>query len=455
MTRFVRLTALLLALLMLACVLSSCDWIDRIKLHLSSSRETTRGIPEDDDKEYIDLSKAAFTYSPYYTPIRSRHSYQLLSDGQKALYDELYHHVREVYPETDDGEKLYKTKQVIIDEHLLSSADIRVTAKALYDDNPELFWLSGTIYQLTDEEAGYTAVQMRSVFSPDDITSMQNTLTAEVNRFYADVPEGMNAYQCEKYVHDFICKKCDYDSEAAELHDTADRDANAYIIYGVMAENNAVCEGYARTMQLLLTGLGVDCVGIMGDGIDTSTGDTELHMWNAVELDGDWYYVDATWDDQLYTYRRYQYFNMDEKTMSKDHTLSPLMSELTEDQINGEETKSSVSMNIFLPECTATRYQYFIFECPHLESFDDGGDVKDSLYRAALDREEYLTVYIDPKHLDYDDAIDQLFKEEPQYFFSYVHDVNGWLSEYEIDNSNLTYFNNEERSVVTVMLSYY
>ena len=34
-------------------------------------------------------------------------------------------------------------------------------------------------------------------------------------------------------------------------------------------------------------------------------------------LDDGWYYVDPTWDDQLYEYRRYQYFNLDAKTMAK------------------------------------------------------------------------------------------------------------------------------------------
>ena len=53
-----------------------------------------------------------------------------------------------------------------------------------------------------------------------------------------------------------------------------------------------------------------------------------------------------------------------------------------------------------------------------------------------------------------DEAL-KLFKESPQYFFAYAEEVNGWLSDYEIDDSNLSYYTNAERSAVTVMLNYY
>ncbi len=453
MIRFLRITALILALLLIASVLSSCDWIDRIKLHLTPVGETTRGIPENNDREYVSLTADEYTYSSHYTPIHPCRSYQMLSEGQQALYDKLYHSVREVYPDTDSSEKLYKTKQVIVDDFLLSTADIRVAAKALYDDNPDLFWLSGTIYQLTDESGGYTAVQMRSIFSPEEILKKQKEITAAANAFYEEIPANLSPYAREKYVHDYIADCCEYDSEAAETHLTAERDAAAYIIYGALVEHKAVCEGYARSMQFLLNGLGVDCVGVTGLGYD-SDGDEELHMWNAVCLNDDWYFVDPTWDDQLYDYRRYQYFNLDAKTMSVDHQPSPTLDALSEEEIDGEETFSAVAMNIFIPECTATQYQYYVFECPHLDDFF-GEDVKDGLYRAALDQEAYLTVYIDPDAMDFDDALDALFKESPQYFFSYIGEVNGWLSAYEIDDSNLAYYSNKERSAVTIILNYY
>lgn len=454
MNRLFRIIALLLILTMTTAVMTSCDWINRLKMHLSPDTGATHGIPENNDREYVSVSAGEYTYSSYYTPVHPRHSYAMLSDGQKALYDALAEKVRDVYPETDDNnEKLYKTRQAVVEGYVLSTADIRIASKALYDDNPDLFWLSGTLYQLVDENKKYTAVQMRSIYSPEEIKSMQAEINTAVNTFYEGVDADLSAYAREKTVHDYIAGICEYDKEAAQSHSTDQRVPEAYLVYGALVKGKAVCEGYARTMQLLLCGLGVDCIGVTGIGYD-SDGTNDLHMWNAVSLDDGWYYVDPTWDDQLYDYRRYQYFNLDETTMSADHTNSKLVSQLSDDEIDGDSTYSAVAMNIYLPECSATHYSYYRFECAHLTDYD-GADVEDSLYRAALDQKEYITVYIDPDALDYDDAIDALFVDSPQYFFTYVEDVNGWISGYEIDNSNMSYYQNKERSAVTVMLNYY
>ena len=454
MVRLLRITAMILILLILTCTVSSCSLIEKVKLHFTPSTEASRGIPEKNDNEFVNLDDGEYAYSDRYSPIRPQHSYANLSEGQQALYSALYENVHDVYPDTDeDNADLYKTRQAIVDGYVLSSADIRIAAKALYDDNPDLFWLSGTIYQLVDETEGYTAVQMRSIYSPEEIKAMQEKIDATVNAFYKTVPAGYSAYQCEKFVHDYLAEVCEYDKEAASLHSSEGKIDEAYSIYGALVLGKAVCEGYARAMQLLCCGLGVDCVGITGVGYD-SDGSQDLHMWNAVMLDENWYLVDPTWDDQLYDYRRYQYFNLDDATMSRDHQASKPLSQLSEDEINGEETYSSIALNIFMPECSSAQYGYYSYECAHLVDYD-GEDVLEALYRAALDQKEYLTFYIDPDELDYDEAVEVLFRESPQYFFDYVEAVNEWLSGYEIDNSNMTYYTNKERSAVTVMLSYY
>ncbi len=61
--------------------------------------------------------------------------------------------------------------------------------------------------------------------------------------------------------------------------------------------HEGVCEGYARTLQYLLNELDVPCVLI--HGIQSSGGQPEAHMWNAVQIGGVWYEVDPTWDDPV------------------------------------------------------------------------------------------------------------------------------------------------------------
>lgn len=52
----------------------------------------------------------------------------------------------------------------------------------------------------------------------------------------------------------------------------------------------------------------------------------ELHAWNLVKLDGEWYHLDTTWNDPIYTgifkwlgEQTYDYFLISDKKMKKDH----------------------------------------------------------------------------------------------------------------------------------------
>ena len=116
---------------------------------------------------------------------------------------------------------------------------------------------------------------------------------------------------------------------------------------------------------MLLNGLGVECVGVIGESHD------QMHIWNAVKLDESWYYVDPTWDDQEQTYARHLYCNVNEDYLLEDHTISPLFTSLEDDEINGNIGEYSASvMNIYIPECTDDTMGYYKQKTPHLSDYD-------------------------------------------------------------------------------------
>lgn len=328
---------------------------------------------------------------------------------------------------------------------------MRVTVRALTDDNPYLFWLSHTFSHLFYEDENYTKVIVYSEFSPDDLRVMIRELDAAVEAFYASVPADLDAYEREKYVHDFLLDHCEYDDEAAASDEATSKEYMAHSIYGALVNGKCVCEGYGTAMQLLLNGLGVECVTLTGRAASQNDEEEVLHLWNAVKLDGAWYHVDPTWDDQDDRMFCYDYFNLDDALLFDDHTLSKTPDELGDALIaeNGTE-----DMNIFIPACCDTEYNYYVYECPHLEDYV-GREVRRALYQTALDRADSFTFYIDPDYLDYDEAVTDLFKEYPQVFFDYTGYVNEHLYDYEIDESNLRYYSDEKRRKVTVALNYY
>lgn len=68
----------------------------------------------------------------------------------------------------------------------------------------------------------------------------------------------------------------------------------SYEPYGPLLEGKGVCLGYATTFQLLMDMTGIECVTVTGAAFQNR----ENHAWNMVRLNGEWYCVDATWDQQ-------------------------------------------------------------------------------------------------------------------------------------------------------------
>ena len=95
-----------------------------------------------------------------------------------------------------------------------------------------------------------------------------------------------------QYVHKRITESISY---RYETDCKAENVGYVRTVYGLVT-HEGVCEAYARSMQLVLNRLGIPCVPV--HGLQTS-GTPEAHMWNAVQIAGKWYVVDATWDDPL------------------------------------------------------------------------------------------------------------------------------------------------------------
>ena len=96
-----------------------------------------------------------------------------------------------------------------------------------------------------------------------------------------------------KYVHDYII---DHTSYRLENVCKPENIGFIHTAYGSVVKGEAVCEGYSRAVKAVLDRLGIPCVLVYGFYMhDKDT--PELHMWCEVQLEGDWYAVDATMDD--------------------------------------------------------------------------------------------------------------------------------------------------------------
>ena len=109
--------------------------------------------------------------------------------------------------------------------------------------------------------------------------------------------------QREIYVHDYIINTCDYEIDANHSGDA----------YGALVLGKAKCDGYAKAFSLLMMSMGAECYTVSG-----ST-DEGPHAWNVVLVDGEYYNVDVTWDDEEAKGAMYAYFNISDEIFDKTH----------------------------------------------------------------------------------------------------------------------------------------
>ena len=150
-----------------------------------------------------------------------------------------------------------------------------------------------------------------------------------------------DTYNDIKMVHDYLVDNIQYDTTISQQnikmvhdylvdniqYDTTISQQNIYNIYGALINGTAVCEGYARSFKYLMDELGIPCTLVIGEGTN-SQGQTENHAWNYVQINGNWYAIDCTWDDPVSTTgyvsqnSKYRYFLKGSNEFSKDHTPS-------------------------------------------------------------------------------------------------------------------------------------
>lgn len=129
--------------------------------------------------------------------------------------------------------------------------------------------------------------------------------------FAQDMPD----YMKELLIHDWLVNNNRYntrDTSAPESH----------MAYSALVSGNPVCQGYAEACLVLFKAAGIPVRYVSGDGTN-SQGRTESHAWNCVQIQGQWYNLDTTWDDPTSQNGtdtlRYDYFNVTDSQLAQDH----------------------------------------------------------------------------------------------------------------------------------------
>lgn len=222
------------------------------------------------------------------------------------------------------------------DSELVSPVAFRI-----WYEHPELFWFQGrgfTREETVGDELVSITYEPQYIYTADEIADYQAQLESVCAPVIADL-ENKSDYEKVKGVFDYVVDTIDYGGDVS-------RDCNAA---AGLVDHTGVCSAYAASVQYLCQRLGLESQNITRMDVD----DTFSHAWAAVKVEGDWYYVDATSGDMMMgdldrTVTMYDYLLMTTEQMEREYVV-----------LDGQNA----------PECTATTYNYHVYNDLYLETY--------------------------------------------------------------------------------------
>lgn len=236
----------------------------------------------------------------------STYYYKQLSENAKKIYDELKKHKEDMKSgtyEIDFGTEFNSVLSIDGGEETLNE-EYQSAWNAFSYDNVDLYYLDiSKISMIIEARTIGAATTYYVKIGPGDYGSYLSSTFAnrqeidDAEAYIQDIRSQVmsilgpynNAMKI-KVVNEWMIDNLSYEDREGNN--------NKYNLYGAIVETKVVCEGYARMFKYIMDGLDIPCILVSGTATN-SDGETELHAWNYVELNGQWYAIDVTWNDPV------------------------------------------------------------------------------------------------------------------------------------------------------------
>ena len=193
--------------------------------------------------------------------------------------------------------------------------------QAFTKDNPLIYYLNQSTCSCARDIFGHVAICPQYFFSKEKVKEYNRKIEKVVNLLIDELKltEGSD-YEKELKIHDWICKNVSYDMEGSDTNNPA-RMIASHSIIGVFAHHRAQCEGISKAVKVLLNAVDVRCIVVTGESV--KNGKRVPHAWNMVNIDGQPYHLDVTWDigaiEPSFKRTPYDYFNLSDQMIGKEH----------------------------------------------------------------------------------------------------------------------------------------
>ena len=311
------------------------------------------GEDSDEDTSLKLYGANSYSYTEFYDwgNTASYYFYNQLSDDYKAIWDDMYEvcnyylNTTQTYDTTTDSGITYGMLDAIdISDYGLNYDSMQALFLMFKYSNPQFFFIeSGYGYATTSVNTegdklaapgmqgpgmtgpggsfgggGVTTLSKIYILAYEDFASgstrysYAKSLADTVDSWVSTASAQSTDLLKEKTIHDTLCKNTTYDDDFSSISDSTklekyEQSHYTQSVASAMLGSSTVCAGYASAFALVCNAAGLDCVAMTSDS----------HAWNRVRIDGIWYNVDPTWDDEYmddssgqYSTGYYTYFNI-------------------------------------------------------------------------------------------------------------------------------------------------
>ena len=193
--------------------------------------------------------------------------YSKLTASERAVYDAIVHAACNF------------SASVTFDAALTREEYARLLG-LVYLQNPELFWLRGSIDLAEDGKSAKLYYQC----TQEQAESLETFLMRQVGIVLTQIPPEADDLKKVQVFHDYICHTNTFMKGGTTTS----------TVIGSLVDGVSQCLGYAKGMQYLCNIANIPCLTITGANDGGAS-----HAWNVVQMSGEWYNVDCTWDDPV------------------------------------------------------------------------------------------------------------------------------------------------------------
>ncbi|MDE5654694.1 MAG: leucine-rich repeat protein [Clostridia bacterium] len=223
--------------------------------------------------------------------------YSHLSENQQKMYKMLYKEAEDILYNGQEKDNLGTYR---FSDYGLSFEEAETVWYAFRYDASAFFIISNSF--------SYNSGSMTVKIAPEFIDkSVREKVLESVENSVEEVRQLLDGIESSamkfKIIYDYVINHTEY---SADDKGNIIFNGYSYSMAGVLDgddSTNSICQGYTQAVKYLCNIFGVECVYVGSEAKD--------HAVNIVNIDGEWYYADATLDD---TKEDYKYFlNCDDK----------------------------------------------------------------------------------------------------------------------------------------------